>query len=701
MEPGYIEFPFEVSIYGIHGPSHAHALISVPITNDESNPLPVIVLLEGRAHLYDESSSGRQLFDDGIRDFVLITPKIFGDSESALLSRTNSCEDWRFAEDALFFLVQESLFEIERRMNMSIVDFSRIYCTGYSMGGDSCFGLASQPGVGRLLAGIVPFACKGEESMVYTRAGLDEFRGLRIWGLQNATERKDWKMHWMVKTLAKLADGAENDPDERLLEIMGTPFEADWLDGEGQVYKYSYGQKEVWEIADSKSSTWFDRGLRFKHHNCWTDVMKNGLLGRFVTSWMLESNNPNVDVVGELSYQLILQRPICKCLDANMSHGMEEVPWEHVENTRCSMQRLGIWASPEGVVGANISWRDACTPAHGKCIWVGDEICAWKTAGRHVHFDCRRSKHLSWKPSKERQTFEGATCTRDSDADFYKWFVHFEDARQTCRHQRCLGKFEVAIRWDDAAFVNLAKKSISIEEESIASDTADDCTLVSMDPRLRVQASRDKRVFLTSSYWTSMLCHSVLDNLLVEYNCKLLHCTDIRTKADVLRQAVKNKVVEEEFYKEPWRWVSRIQRVLRDARHPWLQMSVVNVRAGLDKAGVPVTKKRILKVEETDPNCDLFCFVEDAQWWTQKCSDGSKVQKELYVGLKSEVKKRFPEKYKLWIRPEKTQAGGERFCRLCAESQKRKHLARTHNADFCKFASREERCAVHDESGKL
>merc|ERR1712232_1523960 len=172
----------------------------------KNEPLPVIILLEGRAHLYEQENSGRQLFDDGIENFILITPKIGSDRDSALLSRTNSQEDWRFAEDALWFLVTEGLFEINRRLESRIVDFTRIYCTGYSMGGDSCFGLAAQPGVGRLLAGLVPFACKGEDSLVYTSTGLDEFRGLRIWGVQNATERRDWKMHWMVKNLSKLAD---------------------------------------------------------------------------------------------------------------------------------------------------------------------------------------------------------------------------------------------------------------------------------------------------------------------------------------------------------------------------------------------------------------------------------------------------------------------------------------------------------------
>merc|ERR1712113_1115787 len=104
----------------------------------------------------------------------------------------------------------------------------------------------------------------------------------------------------------------------------------------------------------------------------------------------------------------------------------------------------------------------------------------------------------------------------------------------------------------------------------------------------------------------------------------------------------------------------------------------VNDRTGLDKAGVPVTKKRITNMNETDKHCDLFCFVEDRQWWTGNSGDG-KVQKELFVGLKSEVAKRFPEKYKLWVQPEKTQAGAERFCKLCWESEKRRNLARTHN----------------------
>jgi dienelactone hydrolase len=160
----YLDFQFTVPIYGMQGPSHARALVSVPLGRRR---LPVVVLLEGRAHLYDHDSSGRQLFDDGIADFVLLTPK--ADADDALLSRTNSREDWRFAEDALWRLVTEGLFEVDRRLEAGTVDFSRIYCTGYSLGGDSCFGLAALPGVGRLLAGLVPFACRGEESLVYTR----------------------------------------------------------------------------------------------------------------------------------------------------------------------------------------------------------------------------------------------------------------------------------------------------------------------------------------------------------------------------------------------------------------------------------------------------------------------------------------------------------------------------------------------------
>jgi hypothetical protein len=697
MEAAYCDFPFEVPIYGLYGPSHAHALVSVPIFADKSKPLPVIVLLEGRAQLYEQDDSGRSQFDDGIKDFILITPKIYDDCKSALLSRTNSQDEWRFAEDALFLLVQESLFEIERRFHLGKIDFSRLYCTGYSMGSDSCFGLAAQPGVGRLLAGLVPFACKGDESMVFTSAGLDELKGLRIWGLQNSTERNDWKMHWMVRTLAKLVDGEEAiGSGEHSSEWESIPFEAPWLDGDGHVYKYMYGQKEVWEIADSQSSTWTERGLRFKHHNCWTHVMKYGLLDRFVTGWMLKGSNPNVDVAGELSYKLILRRPVCKCLANTRGVGVNEVPWEHVETTRCTAQRLGIWASPEGVVGANISWRDAGAPIHGKSVWVGDNIVNWKTEGRHVHLQFHRGKHLSWKPSQIQQTFAGATCTAASDADFHKWFPSYEAAKQVCFQQRCLGNFEVAIRWNEASFVDVSKKPATIEAESTEAETSDESALRSTDPRLQFQASRDKRAFLASPYWTSMLCHGALDNLLAEYKCKLVDCTDIRTKAATLRQAAKNKYVQEEFHEQPWRWVRRIQRVLRDARQPWLQMSVVNDRTGLDKAGVPITKKRIAKIEETDKSCDLFCFVEDAQYWTSKCEDGSKVQKELFVGLKSEVAKRFPDKYKMWMRPERTQAGAQRFCKLCWESEKRKSLARTHDVDFCKFASKDARCAARE-----
>lgn len=696
MSSSFCDFPFEVPVYGLHGPAYAHALISVPTSATDGKPFPVIVLLEGRANLYDQDNSGRQFFDDGINGFILVTPKILTDRDSALLSHTNSQEDWRIAEDALFFLLQESLFEVERRFNGNTVDFCRIFCTGYSMGGDSCFGLASQPGVGRLLAGIVPFACKGEESLVYTSSGLDEFRGLRIWGLQNATERQDWKMHWMVKTLSKLADGAdEKEHHECLPEGVGIPFEAPWLEGEGHVYKYSYGKKEVWEIADSQSSTWTERGLRFKHHNCWTEVMKHGVLGRFVTSWMLEGRNPNVDVAGELSYKLLLRRPVCKCPATVVVDAAAEVPWDHMETTRCTAQRLGIWASPEGVVGANISWKGACAPAHGKSIWVGDKIHTWKVEGRHVHLNFSRGMHLCWKPIEKRQLFEGALSTQGSDADFHRWFVRYEEAKHMCFQQRCLGNFEVAIRWNDASYADFSNKVVrGGEEESTAAETADEGTAFSKDPRLLSQANRDRRAFLASAYWTSMLCHGALDNLLFEYNVKLIDCRDNASKTEALRQAVKNKLVQEEFHDEPWRWARRIQRALRDARQPWLQMTVLNDRTGFDRAGVPITKKRIVKMEETLKDSDLFCFLEDSQWWTPNRGDGSKGDKELYVGLKSEVARRFPDKYKQWVRPEKTKSGTSRFCKFCSESEKRAHLASTHNLEFCKFAPKELRCGA-------
>jgi hypothetical protein len=66
METAYNEFRFEVPIYGQFGPSHAHALVSVPITTDQSKPLPVIILLEGRAQLYEQDDSGRWHFDEGV-----------------------------------------------------------------------------------------------------------------------------------------------------------------------------------------------------------------------------------------------------------------------------------------------------------------------------------------------------------------------------------------------------------------------------------------------------------------------------------------------------------------------------------------------------------------------------------------------------------------------------------------------------------
>lgn len=681
MEPTFLDFQFAVPIYGMQGPSHARALVSVPA--NKQHPLPVIVLLEGRAHLYEHDSSGRQLFDNGVEAFILVTPKVDGDD--ALLSRTNSREDWRFAEDALWHLVTESLFEVDRRFEVGTVDFSRIYCTGYSLGGDSCFGLAALPGVGRLLAGLVPFACRGEESLVYTPAGLDEFQGLRIWGVQNATERREWKMHWMVKNLHKLADG-EGRAGEEDRDWEEVPFEAAWLEGGGTVRKYVFGAKEVWEISDSTSATWTQRGLRYKHHNCWTDVMKFGVLGRRVTSWMLEGSNPHVDVAGELSYSLVLRRPLCGCVRA--ASCTEPVPWEHADSTACKARRLGLWASPEGVVGANLPWKDGCAPAHGKRVWVGDEIVAWEERSGVVQLQLRRGRHLAWRPAEQRPTFEGATCTSSSDADFFQWFPAFEGANQLCFQRRCLGNFDVATRWSDARCVEFSKRGgrfDSIEAESTAAETEEEGPAAPIDPRLRAQADRERRVFLSSRFCLSMLCRGALDRLLHEYKCQLPEDAGFYSKTEALREAAKNRVVHEEFHLEPWRWVNRIRRALRDARQPWLQMSVLNDRLGLDKAGVPVTKRRLARCEDSD----LFCFMEERARGSANLDDtGKKAQKELFVGLISECAKRYPEEYKVWAKPEKSQPSGARFCELCAasDSEKRKKLASTHDARFCKFA---------------
>jgi hypothetical protein len=527
------------------------------------------------------------------------------------------------------------------------------------------------------LAGLVPFACRGEESLVYTPAGLDEFRGLRIWGVQNATERSDWKMHWMVKTLHKLVDG-ESGAGESWEEVS---FEAPWLEGAGTVQKYVFGTKEVWEIADSTSSTWTQRGLRYKHHNCWTDVMKFGVLGRRVTSWMLEGANPHVDVVGELSYSLILRRPPCRCLRGR-SASAEPVPWENAETKACKARRLGLWASPEGIVGANIPWKDGCAPAHGKSILVGDEIVAWEERGGSVHLQLRRGRHLTWMPTDHRSTFEGAICTT-SEADFHKWFPQFEDANQNCFQRRCLGNFDVATQWSDAKCIDFSKRTGSVdgmEAESTAAETEEDAHVAPVDARLRAQADRDRRVFLSSRFCLSMLCQGALELLLQEYKCMPPEGADFHTKTEALREAAKNRLVYEEFHTEPWRWVNRIRRALRDARQPWLQLSALNDRLGLDKAGVPVTRKRLAQCEESD----LFCFMDTRG---STAADGKrKAHKELFVGLASECAKWYPEQYKLWVRPEKSQPGGARFCEICAASEKRKPLASTHDARFCKFA---------------
>merc|ERR1719506_3170857 len=201
--------------------------------------------------------------------------------------------------------------------------------------------------------------------------------------------------------------------------------------------------------------------------------MKHGLLGRFVSSWMLEGSNPHTDVAGELSYKLVLRRPVCKCMTSGTtsSDSLSEVPWEHVETSRCTAQRLGVWASPDGLVGANISWKDAFAPGHGKTFWVGDTIDDWSVEGRRVRLQFRRGRHLCWKPTAERQTFEGAICSSGSHADFHKWFVYYEEARQICFQKRCLGSFEVAIRWNDASVVDFSSKGGGLEAESTAAET--------------------------------------------------------------------------------------------------------------------------------------------------------------------------------------------------------------------------------------
>merc|ERR1712048_813104 len=200
-----------------------------------------------------------------------------------------------------------------------------------------------------------------------------------------------------------------------------------------------------------------------------------------------------------------------------------------------------------------------------------------------------------------------------------------------CFHSRCLGNFEVAAQWSDATFIDFSKDKRCLEEESTAAETEEDTSATHMDPRLRAEADREKRAFFTSRFSTSMLCHSALNQLLAEYKCKLPDDTNFSRKTEALREAAKHRFANEDFHEQPWRWLDRIRRVLRNTEQPWLQVSALNDRLGFDKAGVPVTKKRIAQCEEKVSGSDLFCFMEYSQCAMAAEGTDIKTNKELFV----------------------------------------------------------------------
>lgn len=503
---------------------------------------PIMIVLQGLSQVGDLEDNGRNWFSSGMQDYVFIVPKARGLEEAAVLAQDPRR---KFNEDVVWRLIQYSIFEILNKQGekacSAFLDVSRVFITGLSIGGEGALNVASLPGVGRTLAGVVPTACRGHDHCVFTAAALREFRDLPVWGVQNATDHREYKMDAMFDFLGL----ADSEKDESLsptkkVKIVETktieyPWDEEFMENQmTRVSCYTYYQseitkkkyyreirkkkhggqnsnqslaflsKELWTIADSRSTQWVGWTESVKHHDSWTVTWKTGVAGRNLHSWCAQQkSNLRTAVLEEISYTVLIGSAIKKPLSAVNTEGdasifsapgNASVSQDCCNFPHCPAKCLGLWLSPEGELGTNTYWKYGAQCEHeafNQCLdknapvvpfMVGDTVetvTAMATADKQKFMiKMKREQHIGARNITSQSEQNGAlessafsSVRRDDvdpspeliaskmglakddykDDEYFQWWMRREESRRSLmRDYYTFGFFDVGIEYGTA-----------------------------------------------------------------------------------------------------------------------------------------------------------------------------------------------------------------------------------------------------------
>eukprot|EP00928_Gymnodinium_smaydae_P066101 TRINITY_DN49159_c0_g1_i1.p1 TRINITY_DN49159_c0_g1~~TRINITY_DN49159_c0_g1_i1.p1 ORF type:complete len:646 (+),score=73.99 TRINITY_DN49159_c0_g1_i1:60-1940(+) len=496
--PSFTRLSLSFSFLGSDGDRSADALVTIP---KRSGPHPVAVFLGALSDILDFGDDGRHHFCREADNFVFITPKGQGvltthDPDAQAFQRR------RYDEEALFFLLQRCLVEIERNMPNTI-DVSRIAVAGLSLGAEAALNLASVPGAGRILAGIAPVACRGHDHLVYTETALMEMRSLPIWGVQVATDNRDYRMKEMLQFIGCYGDFLFSEPHRTPFEvatdtseemrsscpliehgappqerdIVVYPEDTDEYDQSTrkrhweywrEIRKFKFGSHVCfWEMYDSRSDKWTGWDS-FKHHDAWTAAFKEGVgkTKRTFATWARDLEpNPQAEFIwGEATYQVELSqtrlvRPLVLC--GNGVSPSAEVAATSIIYSGPAQKTARDGERSRRIVGSHPLWRYCATDVATTCantvgsIHVGDcLVCDESGACKVERQPWVRGKHLKMRWQRRTLADESLTESERKAVEYYRWWIEMEIAKRAAFHARCCGQFEVAVDYNLAAVLS-------------------------------------------------------------------------------------------------------------------------------------------------------------------------------------------------------------------------------------------------------
>mmetsp|Transcript_15000 Transcript_15000/g.40280 ORF Transcript_15000/g.40280 Transcript_15000/m.40280 type:complete len:968 (+) Transcript_15000:40-2943(+) len=384
---------FELEIFGRDGWATAHYFALLPSAADGSllppppSGWPVLFFLQGTGEMSHMDWALRfDFFDaEARRDFIIVSPYA-PDGKSPVLIEEPS--PWgvrvsRFNEDGVMYLLEHAVFSLKHSRGSGFVDESRIYITGYSLGGEAVWNLAGA--CGRYFAAVSPLACSGHADVICTAQGALNLLHLPLRVFQASAEKPSWKSDRLLQWLGSRLSGSTG-PHAQARQV-----------GENFVRVIDYGaNRDLWEIELRKPGEEYDPRDWRRNHDVWTTVYSNEQDYRLL-AWFKEFRNQSVALVKDLAYDFVLRRPVmpspCMCF----------------ENT-CPSQRSGIWCgSADGrcLVGTFPEWQEA-RPICG-CVdeqtlqgnmdlipRIGDEVLA--ISGHPLHDACAAKSKASTEP---------------------------------------------------------------------------------------------------------------------------------------------------------------------------------------------------------------------------------------------------------------------------------------------------------------